>query len=139
MTNTPLATFTLAYTLLTLLSGVAGYLLGFSNAGLNLVVAMAAAFLSAATFVKTAGRVPTPEERSRFAWAALGMSLLVSLILFVLALAILFKPEERENLLVLLRSGAAIAAGAIGLLVGGLLYWLVIRWAFGWYAARAAR
>lgn len=63
------------------------------GSGTNMMGSLAAALFAAQGFVKTYGRAPTSEERSRLAWFSLALACAISF-LFVALVAALAPPAE---------------------------------------------
>lgn len=110
-----------------------------SGSSFGLVVALGSSVFAAWAFVRNHERPPTPEEKNSFAWRALVSTLLVSLILSALVLGFLVAPSELKNMVDTLKSGTVLAMVAGALIFISAIYYLAIRWSFGWYANLASK
>jgi hypothetical protein len=132
--------FTAAYAALILLFTAVAEILKL-NAGTAFAVAsvMGAGFIASAVFGKDRDRAPTREEKGAFAWRALLCVWLVSLAFSIVLLALLVPAGELRAMLRSFTSDSmpVLAAGIVVFI--SVLYYIAIRWSFGWYAGRAAR
>jgi hypothetical protein len=132
--------FTAAYVALLVLFAVVVEILKL-NAGTAFAVVsvMGAGFIASAVFAKDHARAPTSEEKAAFAWRALLCVWLMSLAASITLLALLVPASELRAMLRSFTSGSmpALAAGIVAFI--SVLYYVAIRWSFGWYAGRAAR
>lgn len=130
--------FTVANLVLTLAIGAIASLLNLkSGSGLAVGAAMGASILAASSFVKAHARAPTREETKAFAWRALLSTWLVSLVLTALVLVLLM-PGSLRGLSRGLFSGTGLVLVLVAFFVISAIYYLGIRWAFGWYGKQAA-
>lgn len=130
--------FGMSYAILTVVLAGLTYLID-TGAALNFVAAMGASFMAASAFVKDQGRLPTAEEKSSYTWGALGISYLISFLLVAIAFGFLLTAEEIAALKPMLSSSFFLGVAFIGLIITSAIYYLVIRWAFSWYAGMAVR
>jgi len=140
--NPYVARFTLAYLVLTVLVGaVAGALTLKSGAqtGFAVAVTLASSFFAAALFAKDQARAPTAKEKHAFAWRATLAVWLVSLVYAAVMLLIFLPMAEIVPFLRPLLSGITLIL-VIGMAAFiSVINYLVIRWAFGWYATLAVK
>lgn len=132
-------TFGISYTILTLALAALGIVIDKGGSSLNIVATIAASFIAASRFAKDQKREPTPKEKSTYAWGSLGASFLVSFILVALVIQFLFSTAETIELTKAFSSGMILGFGAVGLVIIGALYYVVIKWSFSWYASKAVR
>lgn len=138
--NSYVARFAIANVVLIVIAGIVAELLNLKSvSGLGIGAAMASCIFAAAAFAKDHAREPTSEEKGIFAWRALLVSWLTSLILLVVTVAVFLSAGEIREILRSLRSGNVLAIGAGVLLLVSAIYYVSIRWAFGWYAKVAAK
>lgn len=131
--------FAIAYVMVTILLAVGAAAMKLdTRASLAVVSALAATFFAAAAFANDHGRGPTSQERSSFAWWALVMTWVVSLVFTAVILAVLLSREDLRGLLAMMRDRQILAIVAGTLLFVSVIEYVAIRWAFGWYARSAA-
>jgi len=131
--------FTVTNALLTLAIGVVASIFNLkSGSGLAVGAAMGASFLAAAAFVKAHARAPTREETKDFAWRALLATWLVSLVLTAIVVVVLMPAGEARAVLRGLSSGMGLVFFLGAFVVISAIYYLGIRWSFGWYGKQAA-
>lgn len=136
--NRYIVIFTVANLILTIAIGVVTSILNLkSGSGLAVGAAMGASILAASSFVKAHARAPTREETKAFAWRALLSTWLVSLVLTALVLVFLM-PGSLRGLSRGLFSGMGLAFALGAFLIISAIYYLGIRWSFGWYGKQAA-
>lgn len=109
-----------------------------SGSGLAVGSALASSFFAAGAFAKDHSREPSSAEKGAFAWRALLATWLVSLVLTGIALAIFSNASEVRSVGGFLRSGSNLALVGGTLLFVSAIYYVGIRWSFGWYARLAA-
>lgn len=130
--------FTVANLILTVAIGVVTSILNLkSGSGLAVGAAMGASILAASSFVKAQARAPTREETKAFAWRALLSTWLVSLVLTAFVLVALM-PGSLRGLSRGLFSGMGLVFVLGAFLVISAIYYVGIRWSFGWYGKQAA-
>ncbi|MGC1174093.1 ABZJ_00895 family protein [Polaromonas sp.] len=131
--------FTVANLLMTLAIGVVASLLNLnSGSGMAVGAAMGASILAASAFVKAHARAPTREETKDFAWRALLATWLVSLVLMAIVVVVLLPASEARGLWRGLSSGMGLVFFLGAFVVISAIYYLGIRWSFGWYGKQAA-
>jgi hypothetical protein len=130
--------FAVAYLLLTVILGaiLEFFRLG-GNAGVNIAATLAASFFAAGKFAKEQGSLPTPEQTKAYSWMALLAVWIVSLLLALVAFALLLSPAETSSILKLASSGFFLIVAIVGGLVLSLIYYIAIKWSFSWYAKKA--
>ena len=137
--NRYVALFTAANVVLTIAVAALAELLKLkSGSGLAVAAALGASFFAAAAFARDHSRPPTSEERGAFAWRALLSTWVVSLVLAAMLLAFLVEPAELRALYRTLMSATALTIAAGAMLFVSAIYYVAIRWSFGWYAKLAA-
>jgi hypothetical protein len=130
--------FTAAYVALLLLFAAGVELLKLNGgAAFAVTSVMGAGFIASAVFGKDHARAPTREEKAAFAWRALLCVWLVSLVFSIVLLALLVPASEVRAMLRNFTSGSMpiLAAGIVMFI--SVLYYIAIRWSFGWYAGRS--
>lgn len=110
-----------------------------SGSGLAIGACIASSFFAASAFVKDHGRNPTKAEKGTFAWRALCATWLVSLTLTILFLAVFVSAAEVAAFTRALKSGTGLAFGIGAVLFISTIYYIGIRWSFGWYAQMAVK
>lgn len=136
--NRYIVIFTVANLILTVAIGVVTSILNLkSGSGLAVGAAMGASILAASAFVKAHARPPTREETKAFAWRALLSTWLVSLVLTAFVLVALM-PGSLRGLSRGLFSGMGLVFVLGAFLVISAIYYVGIRWSFGWYGKQAA-
>ena len=131
--------FTIANAVLTVALAILAEMLKLkSGSGLAAGCAIASSFFAAAAFAKDHSREPTSAEKSAFAWRAVLATWLVSLVLAGMFLAVFSSAAEVRGILGVLKSGSMLALMVGTLLFVSAIYYLGIRWSFGWYARLAA-
>ncbi len=96
---------------------------------------IAPTFFASAAFVKDHKRPPTEDEKSSFAWRAIGAYVLTSVATAALLIGIELNPEERAALLT--SGGMSMIVWIISLVLIGIyltICYFGVRWLFGWYA-----
>lgn len=106
---------------------------------LNLLAALAAALFTAHWFVRDQQRAPTVPQARAFAWQALLCVWVVTVLVAAVLAAVLAPGSGLGWLRLLGASNAALAMAAASIVVVSLVYWILLRWSFGWYAGRLAR
>jgi hypothetical protein len=136
--NRYIVIFTVTNLLLTLAIGVVAAIFKLnSGSGLAAGAAMCASIFAASAFVKAHARAPTREETKAFAWRALLSTWLVSLVLTALVLVFLM-PGSLRGLSRGLTSGMGLVFVLGAFFVISAIYYVGIRWSFGWYGKQAA-
>ncbi|MGQ2978458.1 MAG: ABZJ_00895 family protein [Polaromonas sp.] len=130
--------FTVTNFLMTIAIGVVASILNLkSGSGMAVGAALGASILAASSFVKAHARAPTREETKAFAWRALLATWLVSLVLTAFVLVVLM-PGSLRGLSRGLTSGMGLVFVLGAFFVISAIYYLGIRWSFGWYGKQAA-
>jgi membrane protease YdiL (CAAX protease family) len=133
--------FIIANTLLTIALAAlfATFDLG-SGGSLTVALVIAPTFFASAAFVKDHKRPPTEDEKSSFAWRAIGAYVLTSVATAALLIGIELNPEERAALLT--SGGMSMIVWIISLVLIGIyltICYFGVRWLFGWYARIACK
>ncbi len=106
-----------------------------SGGSLTVALVIAPTFFASAAFVKDHKRPPTEDEKSSFAWRAIGAYVLTSVATAALLIGIELNPEERAALLT--SGGMSMIVWIISLVLIGIyltICYFGVRWLFGWYA-----
>ncbi len=136
MMKRPIFIFTFFYFLLTLLIAAALYLLGADKGGgLNIIAVMGASFFAANQFVKTQKRNPTGKEKNRYSFLALISTWIVS---SVLVCIVLWYFSLIGDTVEMLSNRTFLLFGLLAFFFLSACYFFTIRWAFSWYARKAA-
>ena len=131
--------FALANVVVTVLLAIMAEILKLKSAsGLAVGAAIAASFFAASAFAKDHSREPTSEEKGVFALRALLATWLISFVLVGIALAIFSTAAEVQGMLRFLKSRSMLALVGGAVLFISAVYYVGIRWSFGWYARMAA-
>lgn len=131
--------FAIVNAVLTVVLGVIAEIIKLkSGGGFAVACAIAASFFAASAFAKDHSREPTVEEKRTFAWRALVATWLISLVLTAIVLAIFSTAAEVGDVLRFLMKGSVFALVAGTLLLVSAIYYVGIRWSFGWYARQVA-
>ena len=131
--------FTIANVALTVAFSILAAILKLkSGSGLAVGAALMSSMFAASAFVKDHSREPTAEEKGQFAWRALLATWLVSLVLAVIVVSAVSTAAEARAVLKFLLSGSALAIVGGTLLLVSAIYYVGIRWTFGWYARQVA-
>jgi hypothetical protein len=109
-----------------------------SGSSFAVAAAIASSFFAAAAFAKDHSRAPTSAEKATFAWRALLTTWLASLLLAALVLTIFSDGSEIRATATFLTSGSTLALVVGTFLFVSAVYYVAIRWSFGWYARLAA-
>ena len=130
--------FTVTNFLMTIAIGVVASILNLkSGSGMAVGAALGASILAASSFVKAHARAPTREETKAFAWRALLSTWLVSLVLTAVVVLGFMPASEARGLLRGLFSGVGLVFLLGALFFISAIYYLGIRWSFGWYGKQA--
>jgi hypothetical protein len=131
--------FAVTNLLMTIAIGVVSSLLNLnSGSGMAVGAAFGASVMAASAFVKAHARAPTREETKDFAWRALLATWLVSLALTAVVVLVLLPASEARSLLRGLSSGMGLVFFLGAFVVISAIYYVSIRWSFGWYGKKAA-
>lgn len=131
--------FTVTNVVMTIAIGVVTSILNIkSGSGMAVGAAFGASVMAASAFVKAHARAPTLEETKDFAWRALLATWLVSLVLTAAVVLALMPASEARSLLRGLFSGMGLVILLGASLFISAIYYVSIRWAFGWYGKQAA-
>ncbi len=132
--------FTITYFVITIIIAVITTLLEIGGELFSGIVAtFAASALAAWKFANDQGREPSLEEKKSFAWQALLSIWIVSLLVAGVVIAILLSPDERKEAFDLITSQTFLLITFGVTIFVSLIYYVVIRWSFAWYAKIAIR
>lgn len=127
--------FTLCHIALSFVLGTVLELLKINNSSLTVVTLIAAGFIAGGIFTKDHNRIPTLEEKSRFAWGSTITLIVLSLI--VVAGAVLIWPEAFGSLSITAMSGQLLLImGLLFMLIFVIFFWAT-KWSFSWYAQKS--
>lgn len=106
--------------------------------GLAMAGLVASSYFAGLAFIKDHDRAPDPEEKAAFAKRALIVSWLLSLVM-MLGLGVKNPAMRLGSLIPALLSSPLLLMVMVGVVVvmSGV-YYMAIRWAFGWYTEKAA-
>ena len=132
--------FTIANIALTVMFAIVAEVLKLKSAsGLGIGAAIASSFFAAAAFAKDHSREPSSAENGAFAWRALLATWLASLVLVGVAIVVFASAAEFKSIVDTLKTGSMIALVVGAVLFVSAIYYVGIRWSFGWYAKLAAK
>lgn len=136
--NRYVAIFTAANVVLTLLlAGLVEILKLKSGTPFAVAAVFGSSCIAAAFFAKDHARAPTKEEKAAFAWRALACTWLVSLLMSVVVFVLLVPASDMGVFFRAVTSGSALGLGIAIFVFTSLIYYVAIRWSFGWYGNRA--
>jgi hypothetical protein len=110
-----------------------------SAVSFGIATTLGASFLAAWRFVKDYSREPTLEEKKSYASQALISVWVISLLLAVIVFAVFLSPSEAGGMLNLMTTRFFLLAGLGMAVVTSLVYYVAIRWSFGWYVKLACK
>jgi uncharacterized membrane protein YeaQ/YmgE (transglycosylase-associated protein family) len=135
--------YTLVYLLAYLVLGIAVGLLAEmvklkGGSAFNLAAGVGAAFIAAHVFARDYARGPTPAERGSFARQAIGATWALALLVAAVALFAVLPWSQAKLALQALLLPMVLAFAVPVFVIGSIVYYFAIRWAFGWYGRRSA-
>ncbi|NUZ04835.1 ABZJ_00895 family protein [Piscinibacter koreensis] len=133
------AVYLLAYVLCSVAVGLLAEMLkAKGGSAFNLAAGLGAAFIAAHVFVRDHARGPTPAERISFARQAIGATWALGLLAAAVVFLAVLPWSQAKLALYALRLPIVLAVAVPVLVVGSLVYYVAVRWAFGWYGRRSA-
>lgn len=131
--------FALWYVVFSTAAVLVAYFLDFGGTSTGVGALLAASMIAGAAFGKENFRVPTPEEKSAFAWGVLAVSALLTLVTVPIVLAVGLSEAEAKTLLQGASSPMFWGIMVVAVLALGTVYFWLSRWSFGWFAGKQVR
>jgi hypothetical protein len=130
-----IARFTISNLILTIgLAALAVILKIDYGSSLAIGATLVASMFAASGFSRDHARAPTDEERKSFAWRALLNAWAVSLLLTTAFLVLLGELGSALAILRTMKLSVVLIVGAGAIVFMSAIYYIAIRWSFGWYA-----
>lgn len=128
--------FTLWYLGFSTVAVLLAYFLDFGGTSTGAAALVASSLMAGSAFGKEHNRVPSPEEKSAFAWGALAVSGVVMLVSVLAVLVVGLSGAEARTLMKTASSPTFTGIMVATVFVLGVVYFWLARWSFGWFAGK---